>query len=341
MNKRVHEIGEFGLIDALKRWISKLQGPWPKIPLGIGDDASVIDLKEGLQLAITCDSFVEGRHFPKDLLPPHDIGWRVMTANISDLAAMGAVPRYALISLGIPPHTPISWVRGVYRGALETLRPFGATIVGGNVTSVDAQPFIDVTLLGEVERGLFLTRSGARTGDEILVTGFPGQASLGLKIILERGDLKGLRGDPLVRSYLRPQGRVLEGLAAARSGLATAMIDISDGLLGDLAHLCEQSGVGAEIWAEKLPLSPRMKREAGCRGADPCEFVLGPSDDYELIITCEPLGASRLARKLQDIRRVRVTSIGRITDRAGRIEVILKNGKRTSPTWTGWDHFKG
>jgi thiamine-monophosphate kinase len=291
---------------------------------------------------------VEGRHYLPGRITPLDLGRRAMAVNISDIGAMGGEPRYALVSLGLRSDTPVADVEEMYRGFLTELNPFGASIIGGNLTKVDQANFIDVTLIGEGEPGKLLRRSTARPGDAILVTGFPGQAAAGLGLLL-RTDLPPASPEfpefpdsgeaTLIRAYTTPIPRAREGRAVAQLGCATAMIDTSDGFLGDLGHICEESGAGAELIQESLPISEALRRAASRLGKDPAEFILGPSDDYELIITCPPECVDRVRSAIAATGTVPVSLVGRMTGVRGDITLVLPGGGRRRLTRGGWDHF--
>jgi thiamine-monophosphate kinase len=195
-------------------------------------------------------------------------------------------------------------------------------------------------LIGEVEQGQGVRRSGARQGDIIWVTGYPGQAAAGLQLLLQRpGDPK-LLGHPLVKSYNTPSHRALLGEMIGRSGLATAMIDTSDGFLGDLGHICTESNVGAELFQERLPVSEELRQAADGLNRNPYDFLLGESDDYELVITCRPENSPLLQGLITPCCPVPVTEVGRITAQPGEITLIQPDGQRRPIRPSGWDHFR-
>jgi len=285
---------------------------------------------------------VEGRHYLSRHISALDLGRRAMTINISDIGAMGGTPVYALVSLGLQSNTPVEDVDALYLGFVEALRPFHAVIMGGNITSSGGADFIDITLIGEIPAGTAVRRSTARPGDVILVTGYPGEAAAGLQILLSDPSAPGLYDHPLVKAYINPSHRAIEGAAIARSGLATAMIDISDGLLGDLGHICDESKVGAWLHQKGLPVSPSLQEAARQLERDPLEFVLGNSDDYELIITCPRENAEQIGSVIRASGSVAVTAIGEITapsEDAGVISMISTDGPVRRLDRSGWNHF--
>jgi thiamine-monophosphate kinase len=333
------DLGEFGLIDRLTTLIRQEGVEAPRLSLGIGDDAACFRCREGFELLVTCDCLVEGRHYLPGHITPLDLGRRALALNISDIGAMGGRPLYALISLGLQGDMQIADVEAMYRGFLSELNPFEAVIIGGNLTKTSHDTFIDVTMIGEVEKGKMVRRSTARKGDAILITGYPGQAAAGLELLLHAENGEDLSGHPLVQVFNTPSHRAREGRAIALSGCATAMIDTSDGFLGDLGHICDESGVGAVLIQEKIPISDELLKASKRLGKDPFDMVFGGSDDYELIITCAPENVDQIYARLGSLSQVPVSDVGRITDASEGIQLLLADGKARLITPSGWDHF--
>ncbi len=201
--------------------------------------------------------------------------------------------------------------------------------------------FIDITLIGEVEQGRAVRRSGAKPGDAILVTGYPGQSAAGLQLLLVAANDPKLRDHPLVKIYNTPSHRAQLGQAVAQAGCATAMIDTSDGFLGDLGHICEESGVGAELFIEKFPVSEDLREAALRLRRDPHDFFLGDSDDYELVITCRPQDVALLRSVVAKCCSVPLAEVGRITGAPREMNLVLPEGGRRPIKPSGWDHFRG
>ncbi len=333
----VAELGEFGLIEYLSRTTEGGTGRAAGLELGIGDDAALLRPSAGTHLAVTCDVLLEGRHFLPRSLRGEPLGRRAMEVNLSDLAAMGSKPRFAFVSLGLRADTAVAEVAAWYRGFAAALAPWGAAVAGGNMTRVEGAQFIAITLLGEVLPGQALRRDGARPGDTILITGYPGQAAAGLCLL--GGEEPVSENDLLVHAYLAPQARVAEGLALAEGSLASAAIDTSDGLLGDLGHLCAASGVGARLWADRLPVSPPLAAFAAHRQEDPLDWVLGPSDDYELVVTCSPEQTRAVVTCVEGFGKVSVHCAGVLTAGEGRLEVVGADGRPRAMAPAGWNHF--
>ncbi len=336
MAETVAEIGEFGLIGRLEKLIREAGVRPSGLVLGIGDDAAAFRPRDGHEVLVTCDCLLEGRHFPAGRWSPEEVGRRAMVMNISDIGAMGGLPLYALVSLGLSGRVTVDEVEGIYRGFLAELTPLGAAIIGGNLTCAEQALFIAITLIGEVEVGAAVRRSGAAPGDAILVTGFPGQAAAGLRLVQEYPQDARLAGHPLVRAYRKPSHRAREGRRVAR--WASAMIDISDGLTGDLGHICRQSRVGARLFEQQLPLSRPLAEAAAQWGRKPEELVLGPSDDYELLITCPP---ERIAEIRRSLAGLAVSEVGVVTAQPGELTLVALSGVQRPLAPAGWDHFAG
>jgi len=339
MVQTLADIGEFGLIRRIHELIDQEGVKAPGVTLGIGDDCAAFLPDKGYEILVTCDCMVEGRHYLSGHITPFDLGRRAMVMNISDVGAMGGIPLYALVSLGLKKDTPVNDIENMYRGFIHELNPLGAAVIGGNITGSDYTSFINITLTGKVEKERMMRRSGARAGDVILVTGYPGQAAAGIKKLLDNHPGDDLSKDPLVMAYNLPAHRAREGRAVALSGFATAMIDISDGLIGDLSHICEESGVGADIIRNNLPFSRHMRNLISPQGWDIYEMIIGDSDDYELIITCGPENTDNIKAVIAEISDVPVTEIGNITAPVG-IKIITPDGVRHPVKPIGWDHFK-
>lgn len=331
---RVRDLGEFALINRL----AALTGADGGVVVGIGDDAAVLDTGGPRLLLATIDIQVEGRHFRRDRIAAERLGRRTAAVNLSDIGAMGGAPRWALASLVLPPDLDVAWVEDLYRGLAVELGRFGAVMVGGNLSGGE-QIVIDLALLGEVERGRVLRRDGARPGDVVLVTGTLGASAAG-RYALDAGlDPADPPVAPLVEAHLTPTPRVREGQALAATGLVTAAIDLSDGLSSDLGHLCDASGVGAEVNAARLPLSAETRTLAARLGLDPVGLALVGGEDYELLLTAPPPAVPELVAVVRVATGVPLTAIGAITPAAaGRW--LLHDGRRLPLAASGWDHFR-
>jgi thiamine-monophosphate kinase len=327
----IADLGEFGLIDRITR---RLRRPDRDVPVGIGDDTAVIDIGGPTLLLATVDMQVEGRHFIRERTPPRLFGRRIGAVNLSDIASMGGRPRWALTSLALPPDLPVEWVDAFIEGLDEILAQFGAVVVGGNLTGAD-QIAADLTLLGDVERGHVLTRSGAQHGDLICVTGTLGRSAAGRAALDAGVQIRDF--DAAIEAHLAPSPRIREGQALARTGYVHAMIDLSDGLAGDLRHICDASDTGAVVYADRLPLSADTTHIAKALSLDPVALAAAGGEDFELLFTASPDAFDRIARSLADGPGTVLTTIGEIVDRAEGYRLIDAGGKTLE--LRGWDHF--
>jgi thiamine-monophosphate kinase len=340
MSETVAQIGEFGLIRRIRDLLEKEGAKPPGVTLALGDDTASFLPREGYELLVTCDSVVEGRHYLPEFTTPFELGRRAMAMNISDIGAMAGRPLYGLISLGLKRDTEVAHVEQMYRGFIAELDPFGACIIGGNLTASGNGLFVDITLIGEVETGKRVQRSTAKPGDVILVTGHPGESGAGLRILMLAGSRPELRLHPLIKAHLSPSHRAREGAAAGRTGYATAMIDTSDGFLGDLGHICEESGVGALLFAGTFPVSENLKSAAEILAEDSLDLFMAGSDDYELIITCPWNHVAQIRAAVASSFSGPVSEVGRVTEREKGIRLIQTDGTEREIRAAGWDHFE-
>ncbi|HEX9971295.1 MAG TPA: thiamine-phosphate kinase, partial [bacterium] len=230
--KTVADIGEFGLIDRIQKILPKANHK--DLVVGIGDDTAVIRIDEHRAMVITCDIQVENQHFRFKNISPFQLGRRAMAVNLSDIAAMGGQPTFALVSLGFPKSFPLSNFDELFRGMKDQLAEFSAQIIGGNLSNTEKDLIIDITLMGEISLIQLLTRSGARHGDRIFVTGKLGESGAGFYVLEEYGKDCPKEFNALVQKHLQPIPRIAAGQRIVQSGFATAMIDVSDGIASDL-----------------------------------------------------------------------------------------------------------
>ncbi|MBF0428845.1 MAG: thiamine-phosphate kinase [Magnetococcales bacterium] len=325
--------GEFQLI---RDYFVPLQSPaFAGVVLGIGDDAAVLAVPRTQQLLTTVDTLVEGIHFTASD-DPFRLGQKALLVNLSDIAAMGGKPCWYLLSLSLPSDTSLTWIEAFVAGLREASERFGVTVVGGNTTGSKAGRTIGITLFGLVGQGRALTRAGSEPGDRILVTGTIGDAALALA--MRQGGLSLAGGEDLAflqQRLDRPDPRVGLGLAIADAMVVHGMMDVSDGLVADLGHLCAASGVGAQLYAEKVPFSPAARRQLE-QNPDLLPLLLTGGEDYELLCTASP-GALALLATLADEAGVPLTEIGEITA-SGDVVVTLEN-KPLPLDRGGWAHF--
>lgn len=332
-------LGEFALIDRLRRKLASSSGHRPDVIVGNGDDAAVVDAGGGRCWVLTCDVQVQGVHFPAGA-SGISVGQKALSVNVSDVAAMGGTPLYALVSLGVRADTPVAFLEEVYEGINARAARWGVAVLGGNVSRTEGPLFIDIFVAGRAERDQLLLRSGARPGDHVLVTGFLGDAVAGLHLA-GHPELK-VRDEArtaLTFAQLRPVARVEEGKAVAALKLATAMMDVSDGLAGDLGHICEASGVGAVVWEQELPISPAALELAAAARVRPEEWALRGGEDYQLLLTAPVEAVPALQKAVREAGALPLTPVGEIVPAGEGLR--LKRGENLFPLeGGGWDHLK-
>jgi thiamine-monophosphate kinase len=304
----------------------------------IGDDAAVLEPSPGTTLVATTDLLVEDVHFRRRWAEPADIGWKAMAVNVSDIAAMGATPRWALVALACPESTGPEEVEAFYEGALALCDAHGVVIVGGDTSSSPAGWMVNVTVLGDAVAPML--RSTARPGDVVAITGSLGRAAAGLSV-LERDEAPaGVSADVLAEvtdAHLRPRPRVAEGRWLASAGGLTAMMDLSDGLATDLPRLAAESGIGAAVGLPQLPVAASARAVAAALDQDPIAWATGGGEDYELLVTCERSAFERLQAGLAATTATALTAVGEIG--AGRgVRWLDAEGRETVVT-AGFEHF--
>jgi len=334
---RISELGEFPLIDRVAGMVAVDR---PDVIVGIGDDVAVLDYQAEEWVLAKVDCQVENVHFLRDGITPHQLGRRALAINLSDIAAAGGRPQHALISLALPADTEVDWVDGFYQGLHEEGSRHGVVIVGGNMARSQKDIFVDVFLLGRVERRHLLLRSGARPGDRVLVTGRLGDSGAGLLLLLNP-DLEAPEAERayLLSRHYTPTPRLPESAVIAAQGLATAMIDLSDGLSSDVGHICERSGVGVRLWADRLPLSAAARQVAQQAGREAWQLALSGGEDYELCFTAPPGAARELAEAVQQQTGTLVSEVGEIVPQQDGRWLVLQGGEEKVLEARGWVHF--
>ncbi len=333
LTMRVSELGEFGLIDLLAEIAGEGQNhqaaSQKQLAIGIGDDAAAWHTGAATELA-TVDSLVQGVHFTLDTTSWKALGWKAIAVNLSDIAAMGGDARYALVSLALPGDTDVAGIADLYRGMIELGSQFGVTIAGGDTSSAPIV-VINITIIGSLrDENKILTRSAARPGDRVAVTGYLGAAAAGLKILKRQLRLGPEAGDSLKQAFLKPYPRIAEGRILAEQGVKAA-IDISDGLIADLNHICRASRVGARIDTGLVPVHPAVSANFGDRSL---ELALSGGEDYELLFTASAAVIDRVAAATS----CPVTVIGEVTAGKG-VTLVDSEGKPVKSKKTGWQHF--
>lgn len=333
---QVRDLGEFGLIERLNGMVTRgRRGPDNgtahgfRLLVDTGDDTAAWAAAPATEL-FTTDTVVEGIHFTRETTPWQDLGWKSLASNISDIAAMGGMPLYALVTLGLPPETQVDDIEDLYRGMLEIGEEYGVAIIGGDMVGSPVV-FITVALTG-VRNGPPMLRTSARVGDQVAVTGYVGSSGGGLKLMLEGPEASGKSEDYLRAAHRRPWPSVAEGQTLSEAGVLTAM-DVSDGLADDLSKLCLASGVAARIFADRVPMHPALREVF----PDDClDLALNGGEDYLLLFTAPEDIVREVIPSLQE----GAAALGEITEgEPGQITLVETDGRETAIGRAGWDHF--
>ena len=333
---KLSELGEFRLIDLLAKMAhagqDKQAAPWQKLLVGIGDDAAAWYGDASIELA-TVDSLIQGVHFTPDITTWHELGWKALAIGLSDIAAMGGVPKYALVSLGLPDNTEVADVTELFRGMIELGQQFTVAIAGGDTSSAPLVTLNTAVFGSTREQGQhILTRSAARASERVAVTGYLGAAAAGLEMLKKQLPLDREASASCRQAFLCPYPRVAEGQLLVSLGVKAA-IDISDGLIADLSHICQASKVGARIEVDLVPVHPAVKNNFGDKSL---EMALSGGEDYELLFTA----SNEVIDRVRTQASCPITVIGDVVaDKMGKVTLVDRQGKPFKPAKTGWQHF--
>lgn len=331
----VHELGEFALLARLQRRLK--QADAPSVVRGIGDDCAVLRPPDGHDLLVTTDTQEEGVHFRRDWSTPEDIGWRCLAVNVSDIAAMGGAPLGAVVALSLPETLAVAFVEAMYDGMSALAEAYACPIIGGNISKSTKRLSVTITVLGSAPRDGAAYRASARAGDDIWVTGDLGGAKAGLEALIHPQAAAGLPTDAVLARYRRPRPRLREAQFLRQHG-ARSLIDLSDGLSSDLAHICEASGVGARLLADRIPISDETRKVALALGLDALAMALHGGEDFELCLTAPPGAAEALAQGFRDQFDCPLTRIGTIQADTG-VTLCHSGGGEVPLIAGGYDHF--
>jgi thiamine-monophosphate kinase len=329
----VADVGEHALIARVRDRVPPAPG-W--VAVGLGDDAAVIVPERNALEVVTTDAMVEGVHFDRTFTPAAAIGHRALAVNLSDLAAMGASPRAALLSLVLPPGLPLADFEALVDGFMALAAAHGVTLIGGNITRSPGPLIVDVTAMGTVRPRRVLTRSGARPGDEVWVSGDIGSAAAGLQSLSAGAQGDGRMG-ACEAAFLEPQPRVRLGALLGRNRAASSCVDLSDGLADGLHQLADASGVGLEVDGGAVPVTAEARSWFEARSLDPVTAAITGGDDYELLFTVRPKGRSRFETARRQARGLQLTRIGTIRREPG---VSILRGGIAGPVPSGYVHFR-
>ena len=331
---KVRDIGEFGLIERIHARAGRSSYP---VIIGIGDDASVLDVGARNQAVTTTDMLVEGVHFLREAIDPFDLGYKSHAVNLSDIAAMGAVPAQSFLSFGLPGDMDVEIIDTFMDGFMEV--GDGVPLSGGDTVSSPEGWLISVTVIGIAPAGKVLRRDAAVHGDSVWLCGPVGDSAAGLSILLGRSEQVSDENTAfLVKQHNRPVPQVRMGRILLEAGISSCAIDVSDGLLQDLGHICERSRIGAEIQQENIPLSPYIRDLAAANQVDPYSWALRGGEDYSLLFTVKPENERKL-RTVMEREEIEAAPIGKIV--RGKGIRVYSGGKEvnTGPDG-GFDHFR-
>jgi thiamine-monophosphate kinase len=312
----------------------------PGVRVGIGDDCAVLELGAGSLLLATTDLLIEDVHFRRRWATPADIGWKALAVNVSDIAAMGGRPRWALVALACPEAVRVDEAEAFFAGVQALSTEYGVAVVGGDTCASPGGWVVNVTLLGEAALTP-IRRSTARPGDVIAVTGSLGRSAAGLALLEAGATALAVPTDvqaEVTTAHLRPRPRTREGQWLGRAQGVTAMIDLSDGLATDLGHICRESGTGARVELGRLPIHPAVGDVARALGRDALAWATGGGEDYELLLTCAPAALDRLAEGLASATATRLSAVGEIVPAADGVR-YLDAGGRPVAVGQGFEHF--
>lgn len=329
-------ISELDLIRRIREQASAVDESLTK---GIGDDCAVL-VSPGPQTEtlITTDTLVEGVHFDLAWHSPELLGQKALAVNVSDIAAMGGAPRFALLSLAVPFNASPELIDSFMRGFMGALGRYQMRLIGGDTVKSNQGLVLSVTVLGEAMAGKVVYRSGARPGDQIWVSGYLGQAAAGLELCRRGQSLRDSDPD-LVAAHLNPFPEIALGGVLGTSALLTSMIDMSDGLASDLAHICEESAVGAQVYAKNLPISEATRQVARTLAIDPLRLALSGGEDYRLLFTAPAEASSQIKALAGYAVGGKLFLVGEIV--AGREVSLVEEGSSTPIAFQGYDHFRG
>lgn len=337
---RLSNFGEFQLLQSIPRQFST-QGFHPTV--GTGDDAAVFPSSPFQQVAISTDLLVEDIHFTRKTATFYDIGYKAAAANLSDIAAMGATPTAILVAIALPPSLTYKDWQEFYRGLATPCKRHKVQLLGGDTSSSPSTLFIAITIIGQVNSKHILTRKGAKVGDHIYVSGTLGDSAAGLAYLKKHKRLPkpSSLSKPikyLVQRHLQPTARIALGQLLASQPYASATMDLSDGLSGDLRHLCRQSKVGALIHSRQVPMSKHMRSYAKQIRANPLQWSLHGGEDYELLFTIPPKGKLELEKKAKSCR-IPITQIGIIQPNRFGIRIEYDDKTQNVLLQQGYEHF--
>jgi thiamine-monophosphate kinase len=333
---QVGDIGEFELIKLLTEDLI----PDAQTIVGVGDDCSVYEIGRKRYLLATCDMLIEDVHFSRKTASPFLIGCKAIASSLSDIAAMGGRPLFTMVAVGLPVNTPEEFALDLYIGVRSMCRDHGVALVGGDTVRSPDKIVIDVSMIGECSSGKFALRSGAKTGDAVLVTGHLGSSAAGLDLLegkKSEDDIE--RRSELVEAHLAPEPRTEHGVFLVQNFEIHSMIDISDGFAGDLAHICEDSKLGARIWVDKIPVSAALEKFCGGSRPAALDYAISGGEDYELLFTLPTEELEGLLREWPEEFEIPLSHIGEMDKAFEGISLLSEDGSELRHESGSFEHF--
>jgi len=331
---KIRELGEFAFINRVLAAAGRERTP---VVLGIGDDASILAPEPGRELVVTTDMLMEGVHFLRESTPPEDLGYKSLVVNLSDVAAMGGKPIQAYLSLALTSETEVEVLDRFIQGFLEAAGD-SVQLSGGDTVSSKTGWAISVTVIGDVKEGAALRRDAAAAGDIIYLSGPTGESAAGLAFLLDQFSLNDVTAEPLIRAHNRPVPELELGSILSESGLCACAIDISDGLLQDLHHICKASSVGARLFLDKIPLTDELIEAAKAANIDPYRWSLAGGEDYRLLFMIREKNVKILEEALKGLD-LAIQPIG-IIEKGESIQLFNRGRRVPVPEKGGYDHFR-
>ncbi|MFQ5650217.1 MAG: thiamine-phosphate kinase [bacterium] len=333
---KLEEVGEFGLIERIKQIVHQSFG---KLVVGIDDDAAVFESSPGFLTVVSTDAFIETVHFDLSYFSFYQLGWRVLAASLSDIAAMAGVPKVAVFSIGLPASIEVESVEQFYRGAKALADRFETAIIGGDTTASPGKLFISITVIGEVEEEKVTRRSGARPGDGVFLTGVAGVSHAGLLALRSQkaGDRAAFRG--VEERHLLPLPRVYEARCLVERFPIHAMIDVSDGVACEIHHICAHSRVGARLVVDRIPIDSGAEEVASLMSQNALDYALYGGEDFELLFTAPAQLGDEIRERMSARFDLACTCIGEITTQSEGICLEDASGRKRELGKKGYDHF--
>ena len=332
----IGEIGELGLIEKIRQIVAKKSFP---VVIGIGDDAAVIDTSADRQTLITTDVLVEEIHFKMDYFTYEQLGYRAMAANLSDIAAMAGNPEFAVVSIAITNTIAVSDIEKLYTGMKKLADRYNVVIIGGDTTRSKYGMFINIALIGSVQKGKYTTRSNAQIGDGIYITGNLGGSFAGMKLLSSKVKAALKYESQLKERHLAPNPRISEAQYLCEHILLNSMIDVSDGLASELNHICRCSNVGATIDENLIPLEPGIEELASQCGESAIDYALTGGEDFELVFTARMGNVEHIKKDFEQKFKLALTKVGQIVEAKYGITMSTSAGNRIPLDYKGWNHF--